>query len=158
MSLSFDPISITSTVVSGLSVNILNKGDEGSTATFSWDNTAISGISDNFPKRWRVRINGTKTYLVYTNPIFSISVPSAIFGNCITCVEVQAIYEGTTSAITITTSYCNDLCINNIPDRYCSSQVSQHPPDKKAKISTFKGSQNMRYARAIRMGGKNAFR
>ena len=158
MSLSFDPISITSTVVSRLSVNILNKDDEGSTATFSWDKTAISGIPNNFPKRWRVRINGTKTYLVYTNPIFSISVPSAIFGNCITCVEVQAIYEGMTPAITITTSYCNDLCINNIPDRYCSSQVSQHPPDKKAKISTFKGSQNMRYARAIRMGGKNAFR
>ena len=83
-----------------------------------------------------------------------MAVPNSIFGNCKTCVEVKGIKSTGDDA----TDYSNKLCINNIPDRYCSSQVSQHPPDKKAKISTFKGSQNMRYARAIRMGGKNAFR
>ena len=151
----FSPISVITTLVSGLSVSIDNNGPLGKTATFSWDKTPISGATNNAvdPVGWRVRINGTKTYLVYTNPIFSISVPNAIFGNCKTCVEVQTIYP-----LGIETTYSNALCINNIPDRYCSSQVSQHPPNKKAKISSFKGSQNMRYARAIRMGGKNAFR
>jgi|TARA_B110000971_G_C20039484_1_gene516749 hypothetical protein len=154
MSLTTPSISIVSVVVSGLSVNIVETGHSGKIATFSWDKTDISGINIIVsPDYWRVRINDIKTYLVKDNPIFSMSVPYSIFGNCKTCVEVQAIYPNE-----ITTSYCNELCINNIPGRHCRSQVSQHPPNKKAKISSFKGSQNMRYARAIRMGGKNAFR
>ena len=132
-----------------ISVNIVKNGPLGKTATFSWPSSYTPPLS-----RWKVRINETQEYLVYT-PTFSIAVPNSIFGNCKTCVEVKGIKPNGYDA----TDYSNNkLCINNIPDRYCSSQVSQHPPDKKAKISTFKGSQNMRYARAIRMGGKNAFR
>jgi len=127
-----------------ISVNIVKNGPLGKTATFSWPPSSFS--------YWKVRINETQEYTVNT-PTFSMAVPNSIFGNCKTCVEVKGINADDTS-----TDYNNKLCINNIPDRYCSSQVSQHPPDKKAKISTFKGSQNMRYARAIRMGGKNAFR
>ena len=134
-----------------ISVNIVKNGPLGKTATFSWDNSQ-NGDGD-YPVQWRVIINDTQTYLVKDNPIFSMTVPNSIFDNCKTCVRVQAIYLNG-----ITTDYSNEICVNNIPDSYCSSQVSQHPPDKKAKISKFKGSQNMRYARAIRMGGKNAFR
>tara|TARA_B110000483_G_C17819629_1_gene398443 strand:+ start:157 stop:567 length:411 start_codon:yes stop_codon:yes gene_type:complete len=131
-----------------ISVKIVKTGPLGKTATFSWDNS-INNLS-----LWRIEIDETHTYLVKDNPTFFMSVPNSIFGNCKTCVRVKGINTNGTDA----TDYSNKLCINNIPDRYCSSQVSQHPPDKKAKISTFKGSQNMRYARAIRMGGKNAFR
>ena len=150
MSISFGPISVVSTGVSGLSVDIVNSGPLGQTATFSWDSTPIDG---SHPEKWRVIINNSHTYLVNTNPIFSISVPEAIFGKCETCVRVQSIYPNG-----ITTNYGNELCIKNIPQRYCINQISQHPSNKKAKSSSFKGSQNMRYARAIRMGGKNAFR
>ena len=127
-----------------ISVNIVKNGPLGKTATFSWTSSYTPPLS-----RWKVRINETQEYLVYT-PTFSIAVPNSIFGNCKTCVEVKGINTDSTF-----TDYSNKLCINNIPDRYCGGQVSQHPSDKKAKISTFKGSSSkMRWARTIRMGGK----
>tara|TARA_B110001450_G_C17567267_1_gene459308 strand:- start:20 stop:478 length:459 start_codon:yes stop_codon:yes gene_type:complete len=152
MSISFGPISVTSTGVSGLSVYIENTDVLGKTktATFSWDDTLIDG---SHPEKWRVIINNYKTYLVYTNPIFSLSLPEAIFDKCTTCVKVQAIYPNG-----ITTNYSNELCVKNIPQKYCRNKLSHHPANKKAKISSFKGSHILRHARAIRMGGKNAFR
>ena len=128
-----------------ISVNIVKNGPLGKTATFSWTSSYTPTLS-----RWKVRINETQEYLVYT-PTFSMAVPNGIFGNCKTCVEVKGIKSTGDDA----TDYSNKLCINNIPDRYCGGQVSQHPSDKKAKISTFKGSSSkMRWARTIRMGGK----
>jgi|TARA_B110000977_G_C10996709_1_gene462175 hypothetical protein len=124
-----------------ISVNIVRNGPLGKIATFSWPPSSFSS--------WKVRINETQEYSVNT-ATFSMAVPNGIFGNCKTCVEVKGINADNTF-----TDYSNKLCINNIPDRYCGGQVSQHPSDKKAKISTFKGSSSkMRWARTIRMGGK----
>ena len=51
MSISFGPIYFVSTIVSGLTVDIVNSGPLGKTATFSWESTDIDGTP---PKEWRV--------------------------------------------------------------------------------------------------------
>ena len=56
-----------------------------------------------------------------------------------------------------TSEYSDAVCVSNVPDVYCRQMYKkQHPYLKDTRKNN--ASSNMRYARAIRMGGKNAFR
>ena len=109
---------------------------------------------------WRVKINN-ESYLVYNNPVFSISVPTDI-GQCETCVTVQTIYDISNVEYLFgdiaTSEFSGDpVCVKNVRDLYCRKMYKkQHPNIRNTRKNN--SSSNMRYARAIRMGGKNAFR
>lgn len=152
-------------VPTGLKVNEKRNG-AGKIATFSWDKLLDASMNELdlsgggfFDIHWRVNINN-KSYLVYDNPTFSMGVPTDT-GQCKTCVTVQTIYDisGVDYHYEDTTSseYSDALCVKNVPDVYCRQMYKkQHPYLKDTRKNN--ASSNMRYARAIRMGGKNAFR
>ena len=166
-------MSITTTVAIGWPVptglRVEEKKDgAGKIATFIWDelldpDLISSGLDPSgggfFDIHWRVNINN-KSYLVYHNPTFSMSVPTDI-GQCKTCVTVQTIYDISNVEYQFgdiaTSEFCEPVCVTNVPDIYCRQMYKkQHPYLKDTRKNN--ASSNMRYARAIRMGGKNAFR
>ena len=153
-------ISVGWPIPTGLKVDIRKDGDI-QIATLSWDNITSTYISSLDPSNnggfntvyWRVAI-GSKTYLVYDNPIFEMRVPFSSGGNfddnipvriCPnkTCVKVQTIYN--ISPNLATSDWCPEVCFLNLPDLYCQTVKN------KTKTQNY-GSINMRYARAIRMG------
>ena len=103
---------------------------------------------------WRVQLNNDKTFLVYNNPVFETVIP---MGCCEMCVKVQAFYlvnnSGPTNILAVS-EYSNEACVKCDPDPYCDSVRSRG----NKTITQNAGSANMRYARALRLGGKNAFR
>ena len=144
------------------------KNGAGRIATFKWDklkdieliSSELDPSGGGFEKiHWRVNISN-ENYLVYGEPVFSMSVPTDI-GQCATCVKVQTIYDISDAYYDLgdiaTSEFSEPICIENIPDVYCRKMYKkQHPYLKDTKKNN--SSSNMRYARAIRMGGKNAFR
>ena len=137
------------------------KDGAGHIATFSWDKISDSELAALDPSGggyynifWRVMIN-EQTYLVYNNPIFSYRIP---LGCCKVCVKVSTIYDLSETSYTYTdiatSEYCEETCVDCDPDIYCENVRAIGN-----KVSTQNyGSANMRYARAITIGGANAFR
>ncbi len=155
-------------VPTGLKVTEKKNG-AGKIATFSWDklldpdliSSGLDPSGGGFNDiHWRVKINN-ESYLVYNNPVFSISVPTDI-GQCETCVTVQTIYDISNVEYLFgdiaTSEFTGDpVCVKNVRDLYCRKMYKkQHPNIRNTRKNN--SSSNMRYARAIRMGGKNAFR
>lgn len=140
-----------------------NKAGAGQSVTFSWnksnpdDAPFLVDVSGGgfYNIYWRVMIGSNKTYLVYNNPTFTMGIPE---GLCTVCVKVQAIYDLSDNSYEYTdlatSDWCNEVCIEGLPDTYCAKDKSIGNI-----VSTQNyGSANMRYSRAISIGGKNAFR
>ena len=151
-------ISVGWPIPTGLKVKKQKVGP-GHTATFSWNKISQAEMASLDPSGggyhniyWRVKINDSDTYLVYNNPIFTMSVP---MGCCKFCVKVQAIFDLSGNQYTYgnlaLSEFCNEVCVDCDPDLYCES-VKQK--GNKTTTQNF-GSANMRYARAIRNGVNN---
>ncbi len=144
----------------GLSVK-KQKNGAGHIGIFSWNKISNDEVALLDPSGggyykifWRVKINDYKTYLVYDNPTFKINIP---LGCCKLCVKVQTVYDLSETNYTYSdqalSEYCEEVCVDCDPDTYCESVKS-----KTTTITQNYGSAKMRYARAIRIGGANAFR
>ena len=151
-------ISVGWPIPTGLKVEKQKVGP-GHIAIFSWNKISQSSMISLDPSGggyhdiyWRVKINDTDTYLVYTNPTFTISIP---LGCCKLCVKVQAVFD--LSGVQYTygnlalSEYCDEVCVECDPDLYC---LSVKNIGNKTTTQNF-GSANMRYARAIRNGVNN---
>ena len=145
----------------GLKVIKEKDGLKGNKATFSWNKISDASMVALDPSGggyfnifWRVMINEQQTYLVYNNPVFSISIP---LGCCKLCVKVQTVFDLSNVAYTygdiVASEFCDEVCVNCDPDPYC-----ENPRFKNQTVTQNKGSANMRYARAVSVGGANAFR
>ena len=77
-------------------------------------------------------INEQQTYLVYNNPVFSISIP---LGCCKLCVKVQTVFDLSNVAYTygdiVASEFCDEVCVNCDPDPYC-----ENPRFKKSNCNT----------------------
>tara|TARA_Y100001935_G_scaffold211722_1_gene182064 strand:- start:60 stop:539 length:480 start_codon:yes stop_codon:yes gene_type:complete len=151
-------ISVGWPIPTGLKVEKQKVGP-GHIAIFSWNKISQASMISLDPSGggyhdiyWRVKINDTDTYLVYTNPTFTISIP---MGCCKLCVKVQAVFD--LSGVQYTygnlalSEFCDEVCVDCDPDLYCLSVKSK---GNKTTTQNF-GSANMRYARAIRNGVNN---
>ncbi len=153
-------ISVGWPIPTGLTVK-KEKNGAGHIATFSWDKISDAELAALDPSGggyyniyWRVMINDKKTYLAPAHT-FTISVPQ---GCCKMCVKVAAIYDLSETSYIYTdlavSEYCGECCVDCDPDPYCESVKSIGNTTRTQNY----GSANMRYARAISIGGANAFR
>ena len=137
------------------------KNGAGHIATFSWDKISDASMVELDPSGggyyniyWRVMINDEKTYLA-PNPIFSITIPQ---GCCKICVKVSTVYDLSSLSYTYTdlasSEFCDEICVNCDPDPYCENVRVRG----NKTVTQNSGSANMRYARAVSIGGANAFR
>ena len=144
-------IAVNWPVPTGLTVEKVKNGNSINTI-WRWDNAIdLTSIPATF-EYWRVSIQG-RTYIVKNNPIFTFTLP---LGCCKLCVKVQSVYSvtNTTTTVLALSSFCDEVCVECLPDLYCENVKST---GNKTVTKNY-GSSNMRYARAIRRMGKNAFR
>ena len=124
-------ISVGWPIPTGLKVEKQKVGP-GHIAIFSWNKISQASMISLDPSGggyhdiyWRVKINDTDTYLVYTNPTFTISIP---MGCCKLCVKVQAVFD--LSGVQYTygnlalSEFCDEVCVDCDPDLYCLSVKS----------------------------------
>lgn len=131
----------------------------GNAARFTWDKITDISMQELDPSGggylniyWRVQINNGKIYSVFDNPTFTMAIPA---GCCKLCVNVQTVYILHNSPQVLALSeFCDESCVECDPDPYCNNPNKSINNVKSSNV----GSVNMRYSRAIRLGGKNAFR
>ena len=151
-------ISVGWPIPTGLTVEKKEGGTPVPRAIFSWDKVTQPYISSLDPSNnggfnniyWRVSVNN-RNYLVYTNPIFEMTIPFVSGTQCKTCVKVQTIYDLSSNSYApnmnlATSDWSDEVCIQNRPDLYCQGLV------KNTTVTQNYGSMNMRYSRAVRMG------
>tara|TARA_X000000368_G_scaffold414700_1_gene405031 strand:- start:1206 stop:1658 length:453 start_codon:yes stop_codon:yes gene_type:complete len=126
--------------------------DESNTryATFSWDKLSNTELSNLDPSGggyvdiyWRVSINGS-TYLVYNNPTFTYQLS---LGGCHQCVKVQSIYVLGSNTLVATSEFCEELCVESLPDLYCLNKKLN-----KINYGGLSQSGRMRWAQKVKNG------
>ena len=131
----------------------------GNSARFTWDKITDISMQELDPSGggylniyWRVQINNGRTYSVFNNPTFTIAIPA---GCCKICVKIQSVYIlHNTPQVLALSEFTDEACVDCDVDLYCDNRNKSSNYVKSANV----GSSNMRYARAVRLGGKNAFR
>ena len=102
---------------------------------------------------WRVQVNNDRIFAVFNNPMFTIAIPA---GCCKLCIKVQTVYilHNNQSQVFALSEFSDEECVECDPDPYCNNPNKSINNVKSANV----GSSNMRYARALRVGSKKAFR
>lgn len=132
----------------------------GNAARFKWDKITDISMQELDPSGggyqniyWRVQVNNDRIFAVFNNPIFTIAIPA---GCCKLCIKVQTVYilHNSPSQVLALSEFSDEECVECDPDPYCNNPNKSINNVKSANI----GSSNMRYARALRVGSKKAFR